>query len=556
MSGPEAGPSSGWREEVDRSAAGVVAVFFLSAVFWLLVGSLLALVASIKMHTPGFLTGWEWLTFGRVRPAHLNTVIYGWGSMAGVGVLLWLQARLSRVRLPLRLPLLVAAAIWNVVVAGGTVAILSGFQTGVEWLEFPLPWALTLSAAFLVIMTASVMMFTGRKVTHVYVSQWYLFGAVLWFPFLYVLANGLIHGNLTRGVVQATANWWFAHNVLGLWFTPIGLAAIYYLLPKVVGRPIHSYHLSLLGFWTLALFYNWAGTHHLVGGPIPAWLITVGIVGSVMMFIPVTTVAVNHHMTMVGRFHLLRRSPTLRFIVFGGMAYTLVSWQGSTQALRSVNEVTHFTHYTVAHAHLGVYAFFTMTMFGAIYYIAPRLTGRAWASDRLIRVHFWCTAVGMAMYWTILSWGGVLQGLAMNDPDVPFLDVVAGTIPYLWGVWHEPCRVPLRGHPFHGDLLLQRAGLAAREAAGRARAGGGRDRGGVPGGARRPGGRGAEGLHRRRLHLLPQPAGPPGGFRGRHGTRLGQPPDGGPGLHLRQAAPSRDHAHGAGPQQHRRAAAQ
>lgn len=432
MSGAETSVSTGWREEVDRSSAAVVGAFFVSAVFWLLAGTVLAMLASIKLHTPGFLTSWEWLTFGRVRPAHLNTMIYGWGSMAGVGVLLWLQARLSKVRLPMQMPLFVAVAIWNLVVAGGTISILLGHQTGVEWIEFPLPWALTLAAAFLVVMVASVLMFTGRKSQHVYVSQWYLFGAVLWFPFLYVLANGLIHGNLTRGVVQATANWWFAHNVLGLWFTPIGLAAIYYLLPKVVGRPIHSYHLSLLGFWTLALFYNWAGTHHLIGGPIPAWLITVGIVGSIMMFIPVTTVALNHHLTMVGRFHLLKVSPTLRFIVFGGMAYTVVSWQGSTQALRAVNEVTHFTHYTVAHAHLGVYAFFTMTMFGSIYYIAPRLTGRAWASPGLIRLHFWTTAIGMAVYWVGLSWGGVLQGLWMNNPDIAFLDIVTGLVPYLW----------------------------------------------------------------------------------------------------------------------------
>jgi len=233
-------------------------------------------------------------------------------------------------------------------------------------------------------------------------------------------------------VVQAATNWWFAHNVLGLWFTPIGLAAVYYLLPKVLGRPIHSYYLSILGFWTLALFYNWAGTHHLIGGPLPAWLITVGIVGSLMMVIPVTTVAINHHMTTRGHFHRLRTSPTLRFIVFGAMSYTVVSFQGSLQSLRWFNEVTHFTHYTVAHAHLGVYAFFTMAMFGSIYYIAPRLTGREWHSAALIKVHFWGTALGILLYWIGLSFGGVVQGLRLDDPDVPFLDVVSGTLPFLW----------------------------------------------------------------------------------------------------------------------------
>lgn len=264
MSAPEVGLSPGakdrppdvsWRAAVDSSCQYPVILFFASSVVWLLVGSALALVASVKMHSPGFLPDWEWLTFGRVRPAHLNTVIYGWGSMAGVGTLLWLEARLCRVRLPLQLLLVVGCVLWNVGVTGGTIGILAGDGTSVEWLEFPYPWSFLFAAVFAVVMAASMMMFSGRRVGHIYVSQWYLFGAVLWFPFLYVLANALIHGGLATGVVQASANWWFAHNVLGLWFTPVGLAAVYYLLPKVLGRPIHSYYLSILGFWTLALFY-------------------------------------------------------------------------------------------------------------------------------------------------------------------------------------------------------------------------------------------------------------------------------------------------------------
>ena len=421
-----------WRSAVDQSCQYPVVVFFASAVFWLLVGSILALLASIKMHSPWFMAGADWLTFGRVRPAHLNTVIYGWGSMAGVGVMLWLEARLCRVKLPLQLPLVVGCALWNLGVAGGTLAILQGYGTSVEWLEFPQTWSFVFAGVFVIIMASSLLMFSGRRASHIYVSQWYLFGAVLWFPFLYVLANALIHGGLATGVVQASANWWFAHNVLGLWFTPIGLAAVYYLLPKVLGRPIHSYYLSLLGFWTLALFYNWAGTHHLVGGPIPAWLVTVGIVGSVMMFIPVTTVAINHHLTMLGFFDRLRTSPTLRFVVFGAMSYTVVSFQGSLQALRGVNEITHFTHYTVAHAHLGVYSFFSMIMFGSMYYIAPRLTGREWPSAILIRIHFWAVAAGIILYWVGLSWGGFFQGLMLDNPDLPFMDVVSYTVPFLW----------------------------------------------------------------------------------------------------------------------------
>jgi cytochrome c oxidase cbb3-type subunit I len=419
------------RVQTDRSCRQTVAIYFASAVFWLLLGSVLALVASLKMHIPGFLSNWEWLTFGRVRPAHLNTMIYGWASMGGVGVLLWLQARLAKVRLPLPLLLPVTGVVWNVGVAYGTVAILMGYGTSTEWLEFPVAVLGFFGFCLVVIMYASLRMMLERKVEHTYVSQWYLYGAVLWFPFLYIVGLFLTQAPEVNGTVRAISNWWFAHNVLGLWLTPIGLAAAYYFIPKVTGRPVHSYHLSLLGFWTLALFYNWAGTHHLIGGPIPAWVVTVGIVGSMMMFIPVITVAINHHLTMVGQFHHLRTSPTLRFVVFGAMSYTVVSVQGSLTALRSWNEVTHFTHYTIAHAHLGVYAFYTMILFGSMYYILPRILRAEWSSAPLIKLHFWTTGIGMLMYFGGLTWAGVEQGRMMNNPDIPFLDIVAYTIPWL-----------------------------------------------------------------------------------------------------------------------------
>jgi len=171
--------------------------------------------------------------------------------------------------------------------------------------------------------------------------------------------------------------------------------------------------------------------HHLIGGPYPAWLITASVVASVMMFIPVITVAINHHFTMIGHFRDLLYSPTLRFVVFGAMSYTLVSFQGSLTAIRGINHVTHFTHYTIAHAHLGAYAFASMVFFGAIYYIMPRLLEREWPSRWLIRLHFWPSALGITIYFVMLSWGGVLQGIELNQKTTPFLEIVADTLPYL-----------------------------------------------------------------------------------------------------------------------------
>ena len=420
------------RFAIDESTRGPVLLFFASSVFWLMIGSILAMIASIKMHSPLFLVDLSWMTFGRVRPAHLNVVAYGWASMAGVGTMLWLMARLSRAEMRFPKLLYISGVLWNVGVLAGTIAILAGWSLSIEYLEFPAFVPPLLTVAYVLVGLWAALMFLDRREKHIYVSQWYLFAALFWFPWLYTAVNLLLVIAPTPGIAQASITWWYGHNVLGLWFTPIGLATIYYLLPKVLGRPIHSYYLSILGFWSLALFYNWNGAHHLIGAPVPAWLVTVSVVASMMMFIPVGTVAINHHMTMVGHFRLLKASPTLRFTVFGAMSYTAVSAEGSLESLRSINLPTHFTHFVVAHAHLGLYGFFSMIMFGAIYYIMPRLTGWEWASARLIRIHFWGTAGGILAYFIPLSYGGFIQGLKMLDAQTPFIDTVRYTIPFLW----------------------------------------------------------------------------------------------------------------------------
>ncbi|MBX3733265.1 MAG: cbb3-type cytochrome c oxidase subunit I [Verrucomicrobiae bacterium] len=417
--------------EIDASTSGTVLLFFLAGMAWLMIGTVLALIASYKLHAPDFLAGTAWLTFGRIRTAHLNAVIYGFSAEVAVGVVLWLMCRLCRVPLMAQSVINAAAVFWNVGLLVGIVGILRGDTTGVEYLELPGYATPILFVAFALIAVWTIVIFRFRRERHLYVSQWYILAAVLWFPWLYSTAQLLLVLEPARGTVQAAVNWWFAHNVLGLWFTPVGLASIYYFLPKVIGRPIHSYYLSVLGFWTLALFYNWNGFHHLVGGPFPAWMITVSIVASVMMVIPVVATAINHHFTMVGHFGKLKYSPTLRFIVFGAVSYTISSLQGVLSSVRWFSEVAHFTHHTVAHAHWGMYAFFTMTMFGAMYYILPRVTRREWPSERLISVHFWCTALGILLYVAPLSYGGWLQGKAMLNASLPFLEVVQITIPWL-----------------------------------------------------------------------------------------------------------------------------
>jgi cytochrome c oxidase cbb3-type subunit I len=417
------------RLRADASSRRPVLFAFGSAIVWLLIGSALGGTASLKLNFPDWLNDSAWLTFGRIRPSHLNAMIYGWASLAMLGVSLWMIPRLVHTELRYGRVAELGIGLWNVGLVLGIGGILSGRSDGLEWLEmrrtFADPW-LILGGGLVGI--ALLVTLAAREVDHLYVSVWYIMASYVWFPIIFLIGNW----PTWSGVESAATNWFYAHNTLGLWLTSINLGAAYYFIPKVLGRPIHSYQLSLLGFWALAFFYALNGMHHLIGGPVPEWMVTTSIVASVLMIIPVLAVAVNHHLTMVGRFAALRYSPTLRFVVLGAIAYTAVSLQGMFTALGEVNRVTHFTQWTIAHSHVGVYSFATFVLFGSIYYIMPRMVGWEWPSARLIRWHFWLVFAGIAIYVIALTAVGVLQGLAMLDPQVPFQRSVEVTIPGLW----------------------------------------------------------------------------------------------------------------------------
>ncbi len=416
------------RVQADRSSAFPVFMFAAFACFWLLLGSIAGLTSSIKLHEPDWLTQWAWLTFGRIRTVHLTAVLYGWITNAALGMILWVLPRLLRTHLHGAVWTMLGGALINTGIAAGIGAISAGWSDGMEYLEIPWQIGLFVVAGFVMIVLPVLFTLVNRKTEHLYVSAWYMVAGVLWITLLFLVAK---MPGVHTGVQQATTNWWYGHNVLGLWFTPVSVGAIYYFLPKIIGRPVRSYNLSILGFWTLAFFYGQVGGHHLIGGPVPGWLTTLSIVQSMMMVIPVVAFSINMAGTMKGRMHLARFSPTLRFMMFGGAMYFLSSIQGSLESLRSMNAVTHFTHYTVGHAHLGAYAFVTMVLFGAVYFMMPRVLNWEWPFPRLITVHFWLAAAGISIYFVALTVGGWLQGVAMLDAARAFMESVTLTLPYL-----------------------------------------------------------------------------------------------------------------------------
>jgi cytochrome c oxidase cbb3-type subunit 1 len=421
------------RALIDASTRVPVLMFYTSAIAWLLIGTLLAGFVSFKLHSPDLLSNFSFLTWGRVRPAHMNIMVYGWASMAGMGTAIWLMARLCRTVLRHPLLLVVGAAFWNLGVLLGTGAILAGDSTGYQWLEFPTYVAIVLFVAYSLIMSWAVLMFRFRRGEQIYITQWYLVGAFLWFPWLYAAAQLMLFAVPVQGVMQAAVTWWYANNLMFLWFGAIALGTAYYMIPKVIGRPVYSYHLATIGFWTYALFSSWLGMTRMVDGPFPAWMITASISAAILTIIPVATVGLNHHMTMLGYFPLLRYSPTLRFTVFGAMSYTVFSILGVLLSLRSVARYLNFTQANVAYSHLGLYAFFSMIMFGSMYYIVPRLVGREWRYASLIKLHFWASVYGIALMTLMLLAGGLVEGLNMDNASLPFTESTQSLLPYLRG---------------------------------------------------------------------------------------------------------------------------
>jgi cytochrome c oxidase cbb3-type subunit I len=411
---------------IDRSIRIPVLFFFGSGVFWLVVASAFYLLSCWQIHTPSAwwaLPGVAWLSFGRVYPAFLNCYIYGWATCAGIGTGIWLLSRLSGVSLRRPLFPVLAGIVWNIGMISGLLSLLAGATTGRQLLEFPSYSAFILFLGLAMVSLWAMTIIGNRQRGTVSISEWYLLGAFLWFAWMYATANLVLEIAPAPGVAQAAINWWYVGSLVQLWLTPVALATAYYMIPVIIGRPIYSYKLALLGFWGLALFGGWTGLTHVIGGPFPAWIMTASIVAKVLLIIPVFAVAANFHLTMKGHFGALRDLLALRFIVAGTVVYTAFSLAGSLISTRSIAQFTQFTFVTVMQNQLGLFGFYSMILFGALYYIVPRLLNRQWLFPKLVEAHFWLVVVGFVLLVFNLAIGGLIQGFGLEDPQVPMIAV-------------------------------------------------------------------------------------------------------------------------------------
>jgi cytochrome c oxidase cbb3-type subunit 1 len=415
--------------QIDASCRVPLLVLFGGAAAWLVVGSLLALMASLTFHMPDKFGDCPWGTYGHLQPAADDALLYGFCIPAGLGVALWIFARLGRT--PLRGPLVpvVAAHLWHLGVLVGLVGIFIGDSTGYAWLEFPRGGSALLFFAYLMIGLWALMNFSGRRDGGMFPSHWFLLAALFLFPWVYSTANILIVGWPVRGVVQAVIAWWFGNNLVFLWTSLVGLGAALYFLPKYSGRPLQTYFYALFAFWTLIFFGSMRGVPE--GAPVPAWLPTLGSLNSLMLVVPVIAIAIIGWKTVVGGAGQDCKGGSFCMIKFGFVSFVLSGLMLVTTSCPHASRLTQFTWFGTAQTQLHLYGFFAITMFGAIYYILPRAVGIEFAFPKLIRVQHWFAMLGLVILVVSLAVGGVVQGMKLNDPAVAFADSTRAMLVFL-----------------------------------------------------------------------------------------------------------------------------
>jgi cytochrome c oxidase cbb3-type subunit I len=412
-------------KQADTTLRLPVILFLSSAVFWLIIGSFLGCLAAWKLVLPSLLDGPGWLTYGRIQPAAENALAYGWASQAGIGLGLWLLTRLGRTALGSERLLITAGLFWNLGVLLGLCGIFAGAGRGIKGLEFSGAAAFILLIAYTCIGVWSLILLRDRSTDGLYVSQWYLLTAFLCFPWLYATANMLLVWYPVQGSAQGPIACWYLGSLLWLWLAPLTLAAVYYLVPHIARRPVRAYPSSVLAFWCLALLGGWTGTRLLIGGPIPAWMVSAGVAASIMMLIPATIICINTLGTFGGR--AIPSTPEASFTIFGLVCFAGVVVQGAVTPL--ISAVTHFSDYSIGENVLVVFGFLSMALFGASYYVVPRLTGRDFLRADA-SWHFLLSSWGVGTMFLALFFGGVIQGFALYDPGVDFMSSVALAAPF------------------------------------------------------------------------------------------------------------------------------
>jgi cytochrome c oxidase cbb3-type subunit 1 len=411
-----------------RAQALLLSAFVGSATFWLVLTTAVAVLLSFKCPFPDLATS-PYLSFGRLRAIHTNGTFYAFASVALSGLAIYVAARSSGAPVSAKPVAWASLGLYNIAAILGTVTLDLGMSDGSqEYRE----WLWWVRVIFLVGAVCSAYVIAGtvahRVERPIYIANWYTLGAFTFTTILWIVA---LIPTYQIGLGQVTVQAFYMHNAVGMWFTFLALGVTYYALPKLLNRPIYSYSLGVLAFWTNLVFYPIIGAHHYEFSPLPWWIQTLAIVFSVGMLIPVFAGSANFLLTVRGRWDIVRRSYALPFLVAGIFYYALGSLQGTFEALRTAQAYWHFTSYTVGHSHATMYGFITFLIWGGVYALLPLATGKQ-PSLLLTGVHFWFALIGVTLYVIVLAVGGTIQGINWLSGN-PFISSVEAAAPFWLG---------------------------------------------------------------------------------------------------------------------------
>jgi cytochrome c oxidase cbb3-type subunit 1 len=414
--------------DLDPRLTRLISAFLLCAAGWLVLGTTVGWYVGVKFVSPD-LDHVAALSFGRLRPVHTNMVFWGWTSLAMIGLAYFVVPRTNNIPIySLRMGWWTLGLI-NASVIVGSICLMAGINNGGgEYREYIWPVMLPFAVGVVLTFLNFYQTIARRTTEEFYISNWYIMAATIWGIVLTVIAYLPFYQN---GMGETITQGYYMHMGVGMWFMTFTLGLMYYFLPMSLNKPIYSYSLGVLAFWTQLLFYSLIGTHHFIFSPLPWWLQTVAIVFSVGMVIPVLAGTINFLMTFRGSRKRVGDSYSLPFLLIGVLFYFTGSFQGSLQAFRYTNLVWHFTDFNVAHSHLTMYGIVAFMLWGCIYTLVPKLRGRE-PRQSLVGVHFWFALLGLLTYSMALMIGGTLKGQSWMVGE-PFLKAVVLMAPYwLW----------------------------------------------------------------------------------------------------------------------------
>jgi cytochrome c oxidase cbb3-type subunit I/II len=423
----------------------IVRKFTLMTFIWGVVGMLVGVVIALQLAAPMFNFELPWISFGRLRPLHTNAVIFAFAGNAVFAGVYYSMQRLLKTAMFSKALSAIHFWGWQAIIVAAAITLPLGITQGKEYAELQWPIDIAVAVIWVVFAINAFGTIAIRRERHIYVAIWFYIATIITIAMLHIFNNLVVPAGLWRsypiyaGVQDAFMQWWYGHNAVGFLLTTPFLGLMYYFMPKAANRPVFSYRLSIIHFWSLVFIYIWAGPHHLHYTALPAWASTLGMLFSVMLWMPSWGGMLNGLLTLRGAWDKVATDPVLKFFVVAVTFYGMSTFEGPLLSVKSVNMLSHYTDWTIAHVHSGALGWVGFLTFGMIYWLLPRLFQTELWSRKLAEAHFWLGTIGILLYIVAIYAAGLTQGLmwlAFDDEGYlkygDFVETTLRLIPMYW----------------------------------------------------------------------------------------------------------------------------